>query len=253
MEKFEGVSKEIGSAMNSVGEMMGIGRTVEESLQKVLCMVDPSIKGFSSRFKYETMEELKQELNVPTDRRIYAIAQALHEKTMTVDEIHDITKIDHWFLRRCENMVKTWDALGETDLKSLTDDQMLKAKKDGFSDIQISETLQGTVGENDIRNKRIAAGIVPVTKQIDTLAAEFPAETNYLYMTYHGTEKMLNRLMVVSWFWEVVPIALVSQLSLTSVVLERLFRGRWKRRCFTRCVFLALDTTKHNCVSYCII
>mmetsp|Transcript_12313 Transcript_12313/g.14496 ORF Transcript_12313/g.14496 Transcript_12313/m.14496 type:complete len:1532 (+) Transcript_12313:209-4804(+) len=188
MAKFEGVSTEIGSAMKSVGEVMGIGRTVEESLQKALRMVDPSIKGFHPQYKYETMDELRQELRVPTDRRIYAIAQALHEKTMTVDEIHDITKIDHWFLRRCENIVKTWDMIGETNIDELTDDLMLKAKKDGFSDVQISETLQGTASENEVRNKRIGSGIIPVTKQIDTLAAEFPAETNYLYMTYHGTE-----------------------------------------------------------------
>jgi len=188
MEKFEGVSTEIGSAMKSVGEVMGIGRTVEESLQKALRMVDPSIKGFHPQYKYETMEDLKQELKVPTDRRIYAIAQALHEKTMTVDEIHEITKIDQWFLRRCENIVKTWDMIGETNVDELTDELMLKAKKDGFSDVQIAGTLQGTVSEDDVRNKRIGAGIIPVTKQIDTLAAEFPAETNYLYMTYHGTE-----------------------------------------------------------------
>jgi len=188
MSKFEGVSEEIGSAMKSVGEVMGIGRTVEESLQKALRMVDPSIKGFYPRYNYETLDELKQELKVPTDRRVYAIAQALHEKTMTVDEIHDITKIDHWFLRRCESMVKTSDVFSQSTVNDLTYDLMLKAKKDGFSDVQIAENTQGTATENDVRNKRVSQGIVPVTKQIDTLAAEFPAETNYLYMTYHGTE-----------------------------------------------------------------
>ena len=106
MSKFEGVSTEIGSAMKSVGEVMGIGRTTEESLQKALRMVDPSIKGFQPKYHF-TMEELKKELAVPTDRRIYAIAQAMHEKSLTVEEIHDITKIDHWFLRRCEAIVKS--------------------------------------------------------------------------------------------------------------------------------------------------
>ena len=188
MTKFEGVSTDIGSAMKSVGEVMGIGRTTEESLQKALRMVDPSIKGFQTNGRFETMEDLKQELAVPTDRRIYAIAQAMHENTMTVEEIHDITKIDHWFLRRCEAIVKTWRVASSGTLSDMSDDLMRQAKQDGFSDIQISEMVKSESSEDDVRNKRIAAGIVPVTKQIDTLAAEFPADTNYLYMTYHGTE-----------------------------------------------------------------
>ena len=182
MSKFEGVSTEIGSAMKSVGEVMGIGRTTEESLQKALRMVDPSIKGFQPKYHF-TMEELKKELAVPTDRRIYAIAQAMHEKSLTVEEIHDITKIDHWFLRRCEAIVKTWDKMSAG---TLTDDLMLEAKKNGYSDVQIAEATSST--EDEIRSKRIAAGITPFAKQIDTLAAEFPADTNYLYMTYHGSE-----------------------------------------------------------------
>jgi len=187
MSKFEGVSTEIGSAMKSVGEVMGIGRTMEESFQKALRMVDPAIKGFQPRYKF-TMDELKQELAVPTDRRVYAIAQALTEKTMTVEEIHDITKIDHWFLRKCEAIVKTSDKMSESSIQDISYDMMKEAKLNGFSDIQISETISGGATEDDVRSKRIAAGIVPVTKQIDTLAAEFPADTNYLYMTYHGTE-----------------------------------------------------------------
>ncbi len=187
MSKFEGVSTQIGSAMKSVGEVMGIGRTTEESLQKAMRMVDPSMKGFQPKYKF-TMEELKEELAVPTDRRIYAIAQAMHEKTLTVEEIHDITKIDHWFLRRCEAIVKTWDVMSTTSIEGMSDDLMLQAKKHGYSDIQIAEALQGSSTEDDVRSKRTGAGIVPYTKQIDTLAAEFPADTNYLYMTYHGTE-----------------------------------------------------------------
>lgn len=188
MTKFENVSTEIGSAMKSVGEVMGIGRTCEESIQKALRMVDPSIRGFQPKYRYETMEELKQELDVPTDRRIYAIAQALHEKTLSVEEIHDITKIDHWFLRRLETIVKTWDKMESESIDTMTDSLMLEAKKNGYSDVQIAACLAGNSTEDDVRQKRIAAGIKPWAKQIDTLAAEFPAETNYLYMTYHGSE-----------------------------------------------------------------
>lgn len=188
MTKFENVSTEIGSAMKSVGEVMGIGRTCEESIQKALRMVDPSIRGFQPKYRYETMEELKQELDVPTDRRIYAIAQALHEKTLSVEEIHNITKIDHWFLRRLETIVKTWDKMESESIDTMSDSLMLEAKKHGYSDVQIAACLAGNPSEDDVRQKRIAAGIKPWAKQIDTLAAEFPAETNYLYMTYHGSE-----------------------------------------------------------------
>lgn len=187
MSKFEGVSTQIGSAMKSVGEVMAIGRTCEESLQKALRMVDPSIKGFGPRFNY-TLDEIKEELAVPTDRRVYAIAQALYEKTMTVEEIHDITKIDHWFLRRCENIVKTWDKMTDVSLDDMSDSLMKEAKENGYSDIQISESVKGGATEDEVRAKRVGANIMPFTKQIDTLAAEFPAETNYLYMTYHGHE-----------------------------------------------------------------
>jgi carbamoyl-phosphate synthase (ammonia) len=188
MAKFAGVSTEIGSAMKSVGEVMGIGRTVEESFQKALRMVDPSIRGFQPNNRYETHESLLQELGVPTDRRVYAIAQALHEKTMTVEEIHEVTKIDHWFLRRCENIVKTWDKLEHFGLDDLSSDLMLEAKQMGYSDVQLADILKGNPTEEDIRTKRKEYDITPWTKQIDTLAAEYPADTNYLYMTYHGVE-----------------------------------------------------------------
>jgi len=188
MSKFQNVSRQIGSAMKSVGEVMGIGRTMEESMQKAMRMVDPSIAGFQPKYRFETLSELKQELQVPTDKRIYAIAQALHEKTLTVNEIHDITKIDHWFLRRLESIVKTWDKMENVTLAEMTDDLLLEAKKMGYSDQQIAACLKGDATEEEIRQKRIAAGILPYTKQIDTLAAEYPAATNYLYMTYHGSE-----------------------------------------------------------------
>lgn len=127
--KFQGVSKEIGSAMKSVGEVMGIGRTLEESLQKALRMVDPSMPGFSPKYRFETMEDLRQELEVPTDQRIYAIAQAMYEKTMTVDEIHDITKIDHWFLRRVEAITKTYDKMSKFSVDGMSDNLLTEAKK----------------------------------------------------------------------------------------------------------------------------
>jgi len=188
MSKFEKVSTEIGSAMKSVGEVMAIGRTTEESLQKALRMVDPANAGFMVNKRFETMEDLKHELANPTDRRVFAVAQALYEKTLTVDEIHDITKIDHWFLRRCEAIVKTWDKMQEVDLSGMSADLMKEAKENGFSDKQIAGALKTPSTEDDVRANRQAAGIVPYTKQIDTLAAEFPAETNYLYMTYHGSD-----------------------------------------------------------------
>jgi len=187
-EKFQGVSHQIGSAMKSVGEVMGIGRTMEESIQKALRMVDPSVPGFQPKKRYETMSELKTALKVPTDKRIFAIAQALHDKSLSVQEIHDITKIDHWYLRRLENIVKTWEKMEQVTLAEMSDDLMMEAKKMGYSDRQIADCLKDNATEDDIRSKRKAAGIVPHTKQIDTLAAEYPASTNYLYTTYHGME-----------------------------------------------------------------
>jgi len=188
MSKFEGVSTEIGSAMKSVGEVMSIGRTMEESFQKALRMVEPSIAGFQPKNRYESKEALLQELDVPTDKRVFAIAQALHEKTLTVSEIHEHTKIDHWFLRRLESIVTTYKKMEQVALSDMSDDLMTEAKKMGYSDVQIASCVKGGATEDDVRTKRTNANIVPYTKQIDTLAAEFPAATNYLYTTYHGSE-----------------------------------------------------------------
>lgn len=185
--KFQGVSHNIGSAMKSVGEVMGIGRTIEESFQKALRMVDPSIPGFQP-MKSLTIEEIKQELKNPTDKRVFAIAQAMHEKSLTVDEIHELTKIDHWFLRRIENIVRTWKEIEQVSLGDMDKELLIEAKQMGYSDQQIAKCVKGETSEDDVRTKRIAAGILPMTKQIDTLAAEYPAATNYLYMTYHGVE-----------------------------------------------------------------
>lgn len=188
MAKFENVSREIGSAMMSVGEVMGIGRTLEESIQKALRMVDPSIAGFQPSEDFQTLEAVKKELDVPTDRRIFAIAQALHKKFLTVAEIHEITKIDQWFLRRLENIVKTWNKMENFALTEVPKDLLKEAKQVGYSDKQIAGIVKGGATEDDVRTLRQSHGIVPVTKQIDTLAAEYPAATNYLYMTYHGVE-----------------------------------------------------------------
>lgn len=186
MSKFQGVATNIGSAMKSVGEVMSIGRTMEESLQKAIRMVDPSNPGFEAKKRFETMDDLIQELKVPTDRRIFAIAQAMQEKTLSVQEIHDLTKIDHWFLRRCESIVKTWDAMKGKTLADVDHAMLLEAKKNGYSDKQIAVCTNSS--EEDVRMKRKSFNITPNTKQIDTLAAEYPADTNYLYTTYHGSE-----------------------------------------------------------------
>ena len=189
LNKFANVSQHIGSAMKSVGEVMGIGRTIEESFQKALRMVDPAVAGFQPRIHF-SREDMLAELNKPTDKRVFAIAQALHEGSLSVQEIHDITKIDLWFLRRCENIVKQWKEMEKTNLGDMSADTMRKSKQLGYSDVQIAQALKlpKKGGEDMVRSKRIEQGVVPFTKQIDTLAAEFPADTNYLYMTYHGTE-----------------------------------------------------------------
>jgi carbamoyl-phosphate synthase (ammonia) len=188
MSKFEGVSTEIGSAMKSVGEVMAIGRTMEESIQKAIRMVEPANKGFQPRFRVETLDQLKDALKVPTDRRIHAIAQAFHDKSLNVDEIHEITKIDHWFLRRLEDIVKVKDSMEKVTLDEMSSDFLLESKQMGYSDVQIASFLKGKPTEDAVRAKRVTAGISPFNKQIDTLAAEYPAATNYLYMTYHGSE-----------------------------------------------------------------
>jgi carbamoyl-phosphate synthase large subunit len=134
------------------------------------------------------LEDLKHELDVPTDRRVFAIAQALHENSLSVKEIHDITKIDHWFLRRLEEIVKTWKSVEKVALAEMSDGLMLEAKQMGYSDSQIATCVKGGAKEDEVRAKRELSSILPYIKQIDTLAAEYPAETNYLYMTYHGSE-----------------------------------------------------------------
>ncbi|CAM9308109.1 unnamed protein product [Hapterophycus canaliculatus] len=148
LSKFEGVSSKIGSAMSSVGEVMAIGRTWEESMQKALRMTDPSaIDGFQPHGTIRTMPEMLTELDKPTDLRVYTIAQVLAEGSMTVDEIHNLSKIDHWFLRRLEGIARFSDRMKGVKLSSVTHETMLEAKQLGFSDVQISQRMGTTENE----------------------------------------------------------------------------------------------------------
>jgi carbamoyl-phosphate synthase large subunit len=192
--KFHGVRREIGSSMKSVGEVMAIGRTFEEAIQKGLRMIGQGMHGFVEN-KESNIADLEQALSQPTDKRIFDIAQALR-KGYSVDKIHDLTKIDKWFLNKLHNITETRDELEKyEDITSLPTPLLRQAKQQGFSDFQIARALYGdrmteesTTLSDKVRACRKAAGIVPVVKQIDTLAAEYPAQTNYLYLTYNGSE-----------------------------------------------------------------
>ena len=199
LSKFERVSREIGSAMKSVGEVMAIGRTFEESLQKAMRMTDTSVGGFEpSGIEYESDEELERQLAVANDRRIFSIALALR-RGWAVERIHEITSIDQWFLWKLKRINTMYNVLkefatyeqcayGETTVPAKT---LLQAKMSGFSDKQIAEYI-GADGEAEVRQIRKSMGIRPFVKQIDTTAAETPAATNYLYMTYNGNEHDLD-------------------------------------------------------------
>ena len=183
LNKFKGVSREIGSSMKSVGEVMAIGRTFEEAIQKGLRMIGQGANGFVCNKPFK-QEELDDALRHPTDSRIFAIAAAF-EAGYTVDRIHELTKIDRWFLEKLDNIETTYRELEQC--KKLTDidfDLLRRAKCQGFSDIQISRVTGAP--EAKVRELRAFLGLRPHVKQIDTLAAEFPSSTNYLYMTYNG-------------------------------------------------------------------
>lgn len=193
LNKFEGVTKEIGSSMKSVGEVMAIGRNFEEAIQKGLRMIGQGMHGFVGNV-HSKFEDVDKELANPTDMRIFAVAQAF-EKGYSVNQIHDLTAIDKWFLSKLENISKLkWDLKKHNDLNSLDTDLLRKAKVYGFSDFQIARFVLKPKGGNmesellQVRNTRKKLGITPVVKQIDTLAAEYPAQTNYLYLTYSGSE-----------------------------------------------------------------
>ena len=198
--KFHGVSRELGSSMKSVGEVMAIGRTFEEAMQKGLRMIGQGMHGFvGNNTKEIPTDELDKALKAPTDTRVFAISQALHAG-YTIEQIHALTKIDCWFLDKLQSIVRTSQRLGEVAaIDKLPYELLLRAKRQGFSDFQIARFVLAAKGVKAgdkealaVRSQRKQLGIVPVVKQIDTLAAEYPAETNYLYLTYSGTHSDIN-------------------------------------------------------------
>lgn len=198
--KFHGVSRELGSSMKSVGEVMAIGRTFEEAMQKGLRMIGQGMHGFvGNNTKEIPADELDKALKAPTDTRVFAISQALHAG-YTIEQIHTLTKIDCWFLDKLQSIVRTSQRLGEVAaIDKLPYELLLRAKRQGFSDFQIARFVLADKGVKAgdkealaVRSQRKQLGITPVVKQIDTLAAEYPAETNYLYLTYSGTHSDIN-------------------------------------------------------------
>ena len=189
--KFRGVNREIGSSMKSVGEVMAIGRTFEDTIQKGLRMIGQGMHGFTEN-KQLHVDDLDHALAAPTDKRIFFLSQALHAG-YSIDRLHELTKIDRWFLEKLQNIVKTDNELKAAGtLQNIDEDLIRKAKIQGFSDFQIAKAV-GLGEQMDMdfavlvaRKHRLSLGVKPVVKQIDTLAAEFPAQTNYLYLTYSG-------------------------------------------------------------------
>ena len=184
LQKFRGVSTRIGSGMKSVGEVMAIGRNFEEAFQKALRMLDIGVEGVIANDSMQ-LADLRTEVAEPTDRRIFAVARAL-EQGITREEIHRLSHIDPWFLARIERIVELGAALRARRDGELEPEMLREVKQAGFSDRQIAELIGSA--EEKIRVARLAVGLRPWVKQIDTLAAEFPARTNYLYLTYHGSE-----------------------------------------------------------------
>ncbi len=193
--KFHGVDKELGSSMKSVGEVMAIGRTFEEAIQKGLRMIGQGMHGFVEN-KELVIPDIDKALREPTDKRIFVISKAFRAG-YTVNQVHELTKIDRWFLEKLMNIMQTskelhaWGA-NHKQLADLPDTLLYKAKRQGFSDFQVARAI-GMEGELEdalvnVRRHRKQRGILPVVKQIDTLAAEYPAQTNYLYLTYGGTQ-----------------------------------------------------------------
>ena len=197
--KFHGVRKEIGSSMKSVGEVMAIGRTFEEAIQKGLRMIGQGMHGFVGNREIK-INDIDHALAEPTDKRIFVIAKAM-KSGYTVDKIHELTKIDKWFLYKLQHLIDTEAELESFDeIEKLPATLLRLAKEQGFSDFQIARAvLDNFGGSAENANRRVRAyrkslGIVPVVKQIDTLAAEYPAQTNYLYLTYNGSENDVNYL-----------------------------------------------------------
>ena len=210
LSKFRGVDKELGSSMKSVGEVMAIGRNFEEAIQKGLRMIGQGMHGFVENKELE-VPDIKEALHAPTDKRIFVIAKAMQRKIYSVDEIHEITKIDKWFLDKLRHIVDIDDELRKCTSINVLDKELLRtAKVYGYTDFQIARAvgLEKELGNMHkatlaVRTLRKSYGIVPFVKQIDTLAAEYPAQTNYLYLTYAGVahdikfEKDKNSIVVL--------------------------------------------------------
>lgn len=193
LSKFRGVDKELGSSMKSVGEVMAIGRNFEEAIQKGLRMIGQGMHGYVENKELE-ISNIDEALQEPTDKRVFVISKAMH-KGYTVDQIHDLTKIDKWFLNKLKHIIDIDENLKKCNINTLDKELLREAKVYGFTDFQVARA----VGLEDelhnmhkaqltVRNLRKTYGILPVVKQIDTLAAEYPAQTNYLYVTYSGVK-----------------------------------------------------------------
>jgi len=196
LAKFHGVDREIGSSMKSVGEVMAIGRTFEEAFQKGLRMIQQGMHGFVGNKELYT-DNLEKDLNEPTDRRVFFLGQAF-DQGWSIDKIHDLTKIDKWFLQKCQHIMNLATEVEQYKKSEIPYELLKELKQNGFSDYQIARIVASKenvdkVAEN-IRAYRKKVGIVPVVKQIDTLAGEFPAQTNYLYLTYNGTANDVHYL-----------------------------------------------------------
>ncbi len=192
LSKFRGVDKELGSSMKSVGEVMAIGRNFEEAIQKGLRMIGQGMHGFVENKDLE-INDIEAALKAPTDKRIFVIAKALKNNIYNVDEIHEMTKIDRWFLEKLQHIIDISARLEKCTSINVLDTELLReAKVYGFSDFQVARAvgLENEMGMNKailaVRAFRKSRGVLPVVKQIDTLAAEYPAQTNYLYLTYAG-------------------------------------------------------------------
>ena len=191
LSKFRGVDKELGSSMKSVGEVMAIGRNFEEAIQKGLRMIGQGMHGFVENKELE-IKDIDAALCEPTDKRIFVISKAMH-KGYTIEQIHKLTKIDHWFLHKLKHIIDVDEQLKTCNINTLDKELLRTAKLYGFTDFQIARAvgLEDEVNNMHkavllIRQLRKSYGILPVVKQIDTLAAEYPAQTNYLYVTYSG-------------------------------------------------------------------
>lgn len=194
LSKFRGVDRELGSSMKSVGEVMAVGRNFEEAIQKGLRMIGQGMHGFVENKELE-IDDIDSALHEPTDKRIFIISKAMH-KGYTIDQIHELTKIDKWFLHKLKHIIDIDETLKRCKSVNVLDKELLRtAKVYGFTDFQIARAvgLERELGNMAkaglvIRQLRKSYGILPVVKQIDTLAAEYPAQTNYLYVTYSGVK-----------------------------------------------------------------